>query len=68
MKLQERVDIYVPDEVAKLVHDDGMLFEFFKEDTVTLNQNEFLTVLICGYYSSYVEENNKNSKNSYCYY
>lgn len=59
MILPERLDIYVPAEVAKLVHDDGTLFEFFKDDNVTLNQNEFLTELICGYYNMYVEENNR---------
>lgn len=59
MDLPERLDIYVPDEVAKLIRDDGMLFEFFKTDGVSLNQNEFLTKLICGYYSSYVEENSR---------
>ena len=52
MQLPARLDIYVPDEVAKLVHDDGMLFEFFKADSMTLNQNELLTELICGYYST----------------
>lgn len=59
MDLPGRLDIYVPDEVAKLVHDDGMLFEFFKADSMALNQNEFLTELICGYYWTYVEETNK---------
>lgn len=59
MDLPGRIDIYVPDEVAKLIHDDGMLFEFFKDDSMTLNQNEFLTELICGYYSTYVEETNR---------
>lgn len=58
MKLPTRIDIYVPDEVAKLIHDDGMLFEFYKTDNVTLNKNYFLTELICGYYGSYIEENN----------
>ena len=62
MELPARLDIYVPDEVAKLVHDDGMLFECFKADNVTLNQNDFLTELFCGYYDSYIEENNRYLK------
>ena len=58
MDLPARLDIYVPDDVAKLIRDDGMLFEFFKADNVTLNQNDFLTELLCGYYTKYVDENN----------
>ncbi len=59
MDLPARLDIYVPDDVAKLIRDDGMLFEFFKADNVTLNQNDFLTELLCGYYTKYVDENNE---------
>lgn len=55
----EKINIYVPSEIGKQLHNDALLFEIYKKDKRTVNFNRFLSMLLCGYFDLYVEENKK---------
>jgi len=52
----EKINIYVPDQIGRTLNDDATLFEVFKRDGCSVNRNRFLSLLIVGYYNSYVSE------------
>ena len=52
----EKINIYVPEHVGVMLDNDANMFEVFKKDGRTINRNRFLSLLIVGYYNSYVEE------------
>jgi hypothetical protein len=52
----EKINIYVPEQIARTLNDDATLFEVFKRDGFTVNRNRFLSMLIVGYYNLYVSE------------
>lgn len=56
MPYREKINIYVPETVGTLLNNDASLFEIFKKDGYTINRNRFLSLLIIGYYNSYVLE------------
>ena len=55
----EKLNIYVPAEIAKKLKNDALLFEIYKTDRRTVNFNRFLSMLLCGYFGLYAEENNR---------
>lgn len=55
----EKINIYVPQEIAKQLHNDAVLFEIYKKDRRTENFNRFLSMLLCGYFDLYVDENKR---------
>jgi len=54
--VMEKINIYVPESVGRILNSDAALFEIFKRDGRTVNKNRFLSMLITGYYSQYVSE------------
>ncbi len=52
----EKINIYVPENVGAILNRDADLFEVMKKDGRTINRNRFLSMLILGYYNSYVTE------------
>ncbi len=59
MSYFEKINIYVPETVGRVLENDAMLFEIFKKDGRTINKNRFLSMLIRGYYNTYEEETQK---------
>lgn len=59
MSYLEKINIYVPHEIGAKLRSDAVLFEIFKKDRRTINLNRFLTMVLCGYYDAYCEENNR---------
>lgn len=57
MAYQEKINIYVPHEIGLRLKGDARLFEIFKKDRRTLNLNRFLSMVLCGYYDDYCQEN-----------
>lgn len=55
----EKINIYVPAEIGKQLHNDALLFEVYKKDKRTVNFNRFLSMLLRGYFDLYAEENKK---------
>ena len=55
----EKINIYVPAEIGTQLHNDAMLFEIYKKDMRTVNFNRFLSMLLCGYFDLYSQENKK---------
>ena len=53
MDYQEKINIYVPDETRLQLKNDAELFEIFKRDRRTVNLNQFLSLVLCGYYDEY---------------
>ena len=53
----EKINIYVPEEINKQLRNDALLFEIYKKDRRTVNFNRFLSMLLCGYFDVYAEEN-----------
>lgn len=56
--MEEKIKIYIPNNVYQTLLKDMELFEFFKKDH-SLNKNEFLNKLIVNYYQSYAESNSR---------
>ena len=56
MDYQEKINIYVPDETRLQLKNDAELFEIFKRDRRTVNLNQFLSLVLCGYYDEYCRE------------
>ncbi len=54
----EKINIYVPEKIAQLLKNDAQQFEIFKNDRQTVNMNQFLSLLIVGYYDLYTKEYN----------
>lgn len=52
----DKINIYVPENVGRILNSDASLFEIFKRDGRTANRNRFLSMLITGYYDQYVAE------------
>lgn len=52
----DKINIYVPDNVGRILENDASLFEIFKRDGRTVNKNRFLSMLITGFYGQYVQE------------
>lgn len=46
----------MPNYIGRTLDNDATLFEVFKKDGFTVNRNRFLSMLIVGYYNSYVSE------------
>ena len=56
--MEEKIKIYLPQNVYQILKKDMELFEFFKKDH-TLNKNDFLNKLIVNYYESFAENSSK---------
>ena len=52
----EKINIYVPEYVGATLDKDASMFEIYKKDGRTINRNRFLSMLILGYYNTYVSE------------
>ncbi|MEE3425848.1 MAG: hypothetical protein VZR26_09805, partial [Erysipelotrichaceae bacterium] len=52
--MEEKIKIYLPDSINKILLKDMERFEFFKKDG-SLNRNEFYNTLIVNYYEQYEE-------------
>ena len=63
MDYREKINIYVPENVGIVLQDDAMRFEIFRKDKRTINKNRYLSLLIKGYYDSYVTEYSKKLEN-----
>ena len=60
--MEEKIKIYLPENIYSILLKDMELFEFFKKDH-SLNKNEFYNTLIMNYYDNY----NKNTSDTYEY-
>ena len=56
MSISEKINIYVPPEVGAMLERDMEMFEIYKSGGQSLNWNRFLSMLIKGYYDTYVQE------------
>ena len=56
MEKLEKINIYVPQNIGVLLENDVVQFEILKKDGYTVNKNKFLTMLIQGYYETYMQE------------
>ena len=56
--MQEKIKIYLPNDIYQIILKDMELFEFYKKDG-SLNRNEFLNKLITNYYEIYSLNNEK---------
>ena len=52
----EKINIYVPVNVGKMLDYDARMFEILKKDAQTINMNRFLSLIICGYYNTYATD------------
>ena len=52
----EKINIYVPENIGKMLEGDAVMFEVYKKDGRTVNKNRFLGMLIKGYYDDYISE------------
>lgn len=52
----EKINIYVPEYIGAALDKDASMFEIFKKDGRTINRNRFLSMLILGYYNTYIAE------------
>nr|MCR4746675.1 hypothetical protein [Lachnospiraceae bacterium] len=52
----EKINIYLPNEICKILEYDAEMFEFFKKDGKNINMNRFLSMMIMGYYNNYATE------------
>jgi len=52
----DKINIYVPEETARILESDAEMFEFFKKDGRTVNRNRFLNALLNGYDAQYSAE------------
>ena len=52
----EKINIYVPEKIGKMLENDAVMFEVYKKDGRTINKNRFLGLLIKGYYGDYISE------------
>ena len=52
----DKINIYVPKRVEFILNRDAWLFEIYKTNGTAINRNRFLSMLILGYYDSYIEE------------
>lgn len=56
MASNEKINIYIPAETKQQLYNDAMLFEVLKKDRIRVNMNRFLSLVLCGFYDKYVEE------------
>lgn len=56
MNIYEKINIYVPPEIGTILERDMEMFEIYKSSGKSLNWNRFLSMLIKGYYDTYVQE------------
>ncbi len=52
----EKINIYVPEHIGTTLDKDASMFEIYKKDGRTINRNRFLSMLIIGYYNTYIAE------------
>lgn len=56
MEKMDKINIYVPQNIGILLENDVVQFEILKKDGYTVNKNKFLTMLVQGYYDTYMRE------------
>ena len=49
----EKINIFVPNEIAEILEKDAKTFEIFKSGSMVVNMNRFLSQLLIGYYDVY---------------
>lgn len=49
----EKINVFLPSEVAFILEKDAQVFEVFKADYTTINMNRFLSQLLIGYYDEF---------------
>lgn len=52
----EKINIYVPADVAPILDQDAWLFEIYNPEKTRINRNRFLSLLLIGYYNTYITE------------
>ena len=52
----DKINIYVPENIGKMLENDAAMFEVYKKDGRTINRNRFYRMLIIGYYGDYITE------------
>ena len=52
----EKINIYVPEKIGKVLTNDVLSFEILKRDMHSPNWNRFLNMLLLGYYDQYITE------------
>lgn len=57
--MKEKINFYVSDETADTLFRDAENFEVFKSDMKTINKNKFLSLVLKGYYSNFIDEYNQ---------
>ena len=60
MENTEKLNLYIPQEMKAQIQNDAMLFEIFKKNRRDVNINRFLSLLLCGYYDDYLQEDDKS--------
>ena len=49
----EKLNIFIPVEIAEILENDARAFEIFKSDHATINMNRFLSLILKGYYDAF---------------
>ena len=52
----EKINIYVPNNIAEILDQDAWLFEIYNPQKTRINRNRFLSLLLVGYYNTYITE------------
>ncbi len=52
----DKINIFVPESINQILESDVRLFEILKKDHQTVNMNKYLSLLISGYYNTYMED------------
>lgn len=63
MSYQEKINIYVPEDIGLVLKNDARMFEILKPDMYSVNINRFLSMIIVGYYDIYQQDMNNASNN-----
>ena len=53
----DKINIYVPAKTGSVLKQDMQMFEIFKANDKSYNWNRFLSMLVKGYYDTYVQDN-----------
>ena len=52
----DKINIFIPESINLILESDIRLFEIFKKDNITPNMNRFISLLISGFYNSYMDD------------
>lgn len=60
----DKINIFVPAQVKEQIEADNSLFGILKKDGHTINRNSFISMVLVGYYDSFVCEENEHAMSS----